>query len=780
MVMEFRGTSMRNSHTQRDWNFQKGIVDSLYGAKGPTIIGAISGAVIAGVCMISSGENTFAVFAVLFLLTGIIRLAIRDLYFRDGHENYTLEQLKFWRRACIVAGTLTAMLLGAFCFFAIVFSTDPFTEMAAISVALTNSVGIAARNFGSRRFVAAQSIVIGLPIVVGLFLVGTWQEMVLGTFYGTFIMAVMPMATSLRNVLHSAIHREAQVSTIADELGVAVETMPNGLLMFDEQKRLKVSNSEASNMLGLDLEDSEEAPSARDIFRLTVREFGLNAEMTDMIETKFQKLRTGDDPLEVILHKPTGQIFRFVTKAGEDGNLVVRIDDITAEETANAKIASMARYDTLTGLSNRGWFFEQTGQQIEEMTEDQSILIAVIDLDNFKTINDTHGHPAGDAILTSVARRLQNTFGPLGICGRLGGDEFVLFFPLGAADQNIAESYAQKIGQCVEGVYRFLDLELDVDASVGVAYDKQQDASVDELISKADFAQYEAKRLTGTNVCIFEDNMQQNMQRQMRLIVDLKEAVANNQLHCVFQPIISTSKCRVSGYEALCRWNHAELGFISPAEFIPIAEDLGLISQITDIQLHKACRACSRLPGDISVSVNLSAIDFRTRDILDTIKSALASSGLPATRLIVEVTETSLLDLKPQTMRLVNDIRALGVRVALDDFGVGYSSLSYLNKLELDRLKIDRSFVVEIADSDKTLKVISAIAHLARDVGMELVIEGVETPEQLETICDEVEVDLFQGFLFGAPLDEDVIVEFSNRTFPSNGRVADANKSLTA
>jgi diguanylate cyclase (GGDEF)-like protein len=397
--------------------------------------------------------------------------------------------------------------------------------------------------------------------------------------------------------------------------------------------------------------------------------------------------------------------------------------------------------------------------------QDRLCAVAVIDLDDFKSINDTLGHPVGDGLLYAVAERLAGFCADGVHVSRFGGDEFMLYF-----DRIEDESHMASL---LDGIFAGLQGETDVaghvlriQASAGAVISRVEGTDVDEMIVKADLALYKAKELGKNGWRLFEAAMDAAFRNRQLMKADLRSAVENKSLRVVYQPIVAMDTMRIASCEALCRWDHPELGPVSPAIFIPLAEEMGIIADISTFVLEAACLECAKWPEATTVSVNLSAKDFRNSDVVDKVRAALAMSSLAPRRLELEVTETALLDDKSATQDLIEQIRALGVRIALDDFGTGYSSLSYLHKLPLDKVKIDRSFLIDVTQNKRSLELLKGIVNLSRPLGLQVTIEGVETFEQLKILAQQVKPDLVQGFLFGAALSASGIETMSSITWP--------------
>ena len=440
-----------------------------------------------------------------------------------------------------------------------------------------------------------------------------------------------------------------------------------------------------------------------------------------------------------------------------------RVADLARE--AEEKIRTMARYDSLTGLANRTYFHEIVAEFMEAGDQGRLCSLAVFDLDDFKSVNDTLGHPVGDVVIRVVAERLSAFAGDEASVGRFGGDEFMVFFDRVDDESDLSrrldEMFAVLLGDVdVEGH------ALRVQMSGGAVLSRVGDTDVDAMIVRADLALYKAKEQGKSGWRLFEAALDAAFRNRQIMKADLRHAVEAGSLRVVYQPIVAMGSMRITSCEALCRWDHPDLGPISPSVFIPLAEEMGIITEISTFMLQAACHECARWPEHTGVSINLSAKDFRSLDIIGKIGSALSASGLAADRLEIEVTETALLDNEAMTCQSIEGLKKLGVRIALDDFGTGYSSLSYLHKLPLDKIKIDRSFLNDLTRCSRSLELLKGIVSLSRPLGLTVTIEGVETFEQLNILASEVKPDFVQGFLFGSALTASGIDTISSTVWP--------------
>lgn len=429
--------------------------------------------------------------------------------------------------------------------------------------------------------------------------------------------------------------------------------------------------------------------------------------------------------------------------------ILLIIDDVTDQRTAHARIHHMAHHDNLTGLPNRVLFRQRLNEALHHDREMGKMTATLcLDLDNFKNVNDALGHQIGDALLCAVATRLRVCLRDRDTLARLGGDEFAIVLP-GLLDEREAREIARRLIDTIRPAFNVEGHTLSVGLSIGVAL-AEAPYTPEDLLRNADMALYEAKR-NGRNR--FENfNIEMDVAaRQRRIIeIDLREAITGDQLRLYYQPITDGQGKEIIGYESLMRWHHPEKGLIMPNDFIPIAEETGLIHSLGANALHEACREAQTWPAHQSVAVNLSPLQFKNSGLIAVVESALRQSGLAPYRLEIEITESVLLDDTLTNLRTLQRLKALGVRIALDDFGTGYSSLSYLRSFPFDKIKIDKSFINDMQESRESLAIIRAITGMSRSLDIQITAEGVESSEQYDRLREEG-CTLFQGYYFGRP-----------------------------
>lgn len=544
--------------------------------------------------------------------------------------------------------------------------------------------------------------------------------------------------------------RERAIEQLSEQyrrFDAALNNMSQGLCMLDSSLRVIVCNRRYLEMYGLSPEIVKPGVSMREIMDYSC-ELGIHPNTTGakLYADYVERLREGEHTLH--RHLSDGRIIKLNHKRMEHGGWVVTYEDVTERHKAQARVAHMARHDSLTDLPNRTLFREKMAEGLNQVAvAGGAMAVLCFDLDNFKTVNDRLGHAAGDRLLRWVAAQLKANVGEHDTVARLGGDEFAVL-QRGPQPQS-AEELARRLVDIIGHPPPLESQSVHVGVSVGIAIAPDHGLDADELMKCADLALYQAKARGRGIYQLFEPEMEEEARSRHALEQDLGGALEGRQFHLVFQPQMRLDSSELTGFEALLRWKHPSRGIVSPAEFIPIAEENGLIVPIGEWVLRTACAVAASWPG-VAVAVNLSPVQFRSRGLVGMVTSALAEAGLPPQRLELEVTETALLDDSEATIEILHQLRALGVRVSLDDFGVGYSSLSYLRKFPFDRIKIDRSFVGTLGESPESVAIVRTIASLGSVLGVETTAEGVETEEQLDFVR-ECGCTAVQGYYFGKP-----------------------------
>jgi diguanylate cyclase (GGDEF)-like protein len=688
--------------------------------------------------------------AAAMVIVGMLRMRSFKKY-NSRPSPKTYEEARERENDYILYGAMHGVTLGTFCLMGIYFAPDNFAEIAAVCVTLATATSIAGRNYGSPRMVIILIIALTWPISLGFLLRGDAYHVILGLLSAPFLMTIKKFADTVREVLFTAISEEKKANRIAERFNRALNTMSHGLVMLGPNGRVVVANAEAAHLMSFKTPDALLGRSMHSMLMRGVAGGMLAPKDCRYIEAQLTRaLREGRDR-KVLVSFSNGQHYEFSAREGSQELGVITFEDVSQRVEAEEKIRSMARFDNLTGLPNRAYFHEIVAEAMSAGDRDRLCGLAVLDLDDFKSVNDTLGHPVGDGLIYAVAERLASFAGDTVKVSRFGGDEFMVFFDR-IEDESHLAGILDSIFAGLQGEVDVAGHELRIQASGGAVLSRVKDTDVDAMTVKADLALYKAKELGKNGWRLFEASMDAAFRNRQLMKADLRAAIEAKGLRVVYQPIVAMDTMRIASCEALCRWDHRDLGPISPGVFIPLAEEMGIISEISSFVLDAACTECARWPEPVTVSVNLSAKDFRNRDVIEKVRAALADSGLAPHRLEIEVTETALLDDKSLTRQYIEELKQIGVRIALDDFGTGYSSLSYLHKLPLDKVKIDRSFLMDVTQNPRSLELLKGIVNMSRPLGLAVTVEGVETFEQLKILALSVKPDLVQGFLFGSAL----------------------------
>ena len=543
-------------------------------------------------------------------------------------------------------------------------------------------------------------------------------------------------------------------------LQAIVDNFPGGIGLFDSALRLLVCNEKAKVLLDLPQHLFADGPTPLETllrYNANRGEYGPGDAEQQVAERL--ALATNRTTYEFQRERPNGTVLDVRGVPLDDGGFLTTYMDITERHRSEAKIAYMARHDTLTGLPNRAVLRERLEQVINGTREgDGQFVLHMLDLDRFKEVNDTLGHPVGDALLKAVAQRLRACLRETDMLARLGGDELCIVQRVTDPSMEAA-ALANRVQGAIRAPFDLGDHHVTVGVSIGIAIAPADGDDPDQLMRHADLALYRAKSEGRGVYCFFEREMDARMQARRILERDLRNALAEREFELRYQPVFSLERNEVCGFEALLRWNHPTRGMVFPSDFIPLAEDTGLIIPIGEWVLRQACAEAATWPHEIKLAVNLSPAQFKCRSVVQSVVSALAASSLSADRLELEITESVMLKDSEEAFSTLMQLRDLGVRIALDDFGTGFSSLSNLRKFPFDKIKIDRSFVRDLSHVNvSALAVMRSMTQLGISLGIAITAEGVETKDQLEQLraegCTEI-----QGYYFSPPTPASEIAE---------------------
>jgi diguanylate cyclase (GGDEF)-like protein len=519
--------------------------------------------------------------------------------------------------------------------------------------------------------------------------------------------------------------------------------------MFDADEKLMIFNRRVADIYGVPPDKVSPGMTSRELLRL-VAAHGIATDVDPEATLAAQREFISERKAGVVAERLSdGRTISISHSPMPDGGFVATFEDITERLAAEERIRHLAHYDALTDLPNRVTFYERMAAILAHLRRSESVAVLSFDLDHFKNVNDTLGHPVGDLLLKAAAERMRSCVREEDLVARLGGDEFAVV-QVPSDESPSASALAARLIEVVGAPYDLEGNQVVVGASVGVAIAPADGRDPDALMKNADLALYRAKADGGGTYRFFEMAMDARMQARRALELDLRRAVVKGEFEVHYQPIIDVKTGQITSCEALVRWKHPERGMIPPLEFIPIAEETGLIVPIGEWVLRQACAEAAHWPEAVTVSVNLSPAQFKSRTLVQAVVGALGSSGLPADRLELEITELVLIQEADGAFAILHQLRDLGIRIAMDDFGTGYSSLGYLRSFPFDKIKIDQSFIRDLPGKEGSLAIVRAVVGLSSSLGITTTAEGVETKEQLERLssegCNEV-----QGFLFSAP-----------------------------
>src|SRR5947208_5720867 len=652
----------------------------------PMFLGGVCAAIAAVMTALKTGNELLWPIAFLIVGIGTVR-AFQMRKYERRTSVLTYEQAKALEPRYAVGALSYAAVLGAWCFITILGSNDTIAHMVCVAVTVGYTGGGAARNYGHPKIIQNHILLACGPMSLALALHGGFYYRGLAVLLVLFFIGLKGINLSLHAIFVKALTSSFREAALAGQFDTALNNMPHGLCMFRADGRLAVMNHRFGEMMQLPEDFVERGASATDIIEACVLAGSVSAVSGKMILAEIQNTQTRD----MITADPDparGRSLSWTFQPMSGGGAVLLLEDITERKDAEARISHLARYDELTALPNRVNFRDEIGRLLAMQHGDHRSALLFVDLDQFKQVNDTLGHPCGDQLLCAVAERLREMLRPEDFVARFGGDEFVVF------QQNIhspddAAGLARRIVDRLSERYKIDNHLVEIGASVGIAM-TSRGVSADTLLKNADMALYRAKADGRGTFCFFREEMAQIVESRRILELDLRKALANEEFELFFQPLVNLKSGRISTCEALLRWNHPVRGTVSPTDIIPVAEDMGLIVDLGRWILRKACMECMKWPEGVSVAVNFSPQQFHQRDVLSEVRYALEVSGLPAHRLEIEITESSLLRNTQSTHDVLSQLHTIGVRISLDDFGTGYSSLSYLHNFPLQKVKIDR------------------------------------------------------------------------------------------
>ncbi len=753
------------------------VVQSLHGDTRTLIFGKIATSIAAFVAWYRADNPLILATAILLIIFAVLRFwHIHSFNRKSGDALSHSELIKGEKRYRYLSGAYVGCL-GLLCFVSLAVSQDALVHLIVISATLANVAGISGRNFASGKVVLWQTMGVTIPLTAGLIIFGNAYHTFLAILLLPFLLAIQSISARLRGMLFDASLQAIENKTIADRFEVALENASHGMAMIDHDGIFIVVNERFGELF--------DCPSNMDLIgasltEVTVKSLGSRpgAVLADSISERIRMCLKEERKRRFTQTRFDGSIIEVSFNPMKDAAGVIVLEDVSDRVKSEGEIRQLAHYDPLTKLPNRRHFTSIVNEKIKDEGAGFGFSLYFVDLDNFKTVNDSLGHAVGDKLLCAVSLRMKSCLPEGSTICRFGGDEFVMILP-NVTSKFDCERFSNRIVEEVSKPVLIDGHLIIVGASVGIALCPENADEFDQLLKMADVALYEAKMRGRNAVNFYSTELGDKIRERRKLEVELRRAVQNEELSIHYQPLIDMKTNTVAGCEALVRWTHPTLGAIPPSTFIPMAEEIGIISKIGKFVLDQATLECNKWPNNIKIAVNVSSLQFQQSDVCSVIESALLSSGLHASRLEIEVTESAVLDDMQQTSKILRTLAQSGVRISLDDFGTGFSSLSYLHQLPLDKVKIDRSFLESIRNDKRALILLSGVTKMAADLGLQVIVEGVEEVEQLDILKREVHLDQAQGYLFGKAMPSaeirKFVVEYGNDTAPVKAtRVASA------
>ncbi len=745
------------------------LVRTLFADTATMVVGVAASSVAAFLTAIEANSLILFVCGAAMLLVGAFRLTVNLLFRRATHNSQlTSSAAHKWEALYTIGGVATAACLGFWCFISMSDAGSQFATFTSCVVTFANLVGVCSRNFPFKRLLNWQLLMIGGFVVAGGFSIDAYHA-VLSLLVLPFVFSVRVMADNQRNTLFAALFERRKAEKLASQVDHTLNNVPQGICMFDASRRLEVCNQHVAKAFGLDRKQlSRSRPE--ELMKKLVDQNLISEGDADIITQMLSSSSTALSTYRYQFGTKRNRTCKIMINPMANGGIVATFADITHQVSAASQIDHLARYDRLTGLVNRDEFQVLVGRELMQRSVDQQCSILLINLDKFKQFNETLGHATGDIILCEMTRRILSTVGRIATCARYGGDEFAVLVR-SHDNADLAQAMADQIIERLSEPYTVGDDEIRIGCTIGLSHGWHPADSAEQLLKQADMALSSAKSTARGTWTVFNYEMSEKLEQRRQLENDLSHALERGEFEVFYQPLVSVEKRKVTTCEALLRWNHPKNGMVSPAIFVPLAEEMGLITEIGAWVMRQACIDCESWPGNVRVAVNLSAVQFTQSDIIADVTDALNHSGLDAERLELEITESLMLSDVRDTVACLDQFKQMGVRISLDDFGTGYSSLSYMNELPLDKVKIDRSFVLDLKGSPKSLTLVKAISTLGQQLGLSVVVEGIEDAPQLSTLLQHTGVTELQGYYFSKPCAASAIRVLCDKTSAENRKM---------
>ena len=716
-------------------------VSSLFGNRGTLFTGMVVHFLSCMLVYGYSGASFYLWLAAVFACVFAYRLYWFRRFDQVDKSTLSFADIAAWEVSYVYGAAATALLLGIASGYAVMVLHDTFAAFMCIAVTMASMVSIVGRNYGSQLAVNLQTLGCCVPIIVACLFTREVHLILMSLLLIPFGLTTRSMANGVRDFLYKNVLASRELARIVDRFDTALKTISHGLIMVDPQGLIQVANRRAPELLRLKNEGRLEGQAL-----LPLMEKSLGSSFED-VRNAIEKAE-GNEGAGALVRLPDASHLEFKASRRTDGGMVLIFEDVTSRILADEKIRHMARYDALTGLPNVQYFRELCEAHLAGDVGTAALLL--LDVEGFRHVNDVRGHRVGDGVLQSIADCLAGRSAAAVIVGRMIGDRFAV---LASGDSEFAVlERITELHAALQTTHKAGDHSIPLCLNGGYVILSPQNVDMEAWQIKADLALNDAKVRGNGTLSAFRPEMDAIYIEGQKLRADLRQALREKDLSVVYQPMYRPDGSMIESCEALVRWSHPEKGAISPNIFVPLAEEMGLVSEITRFVIDRACHDCATWPAPVAVSVNLSVHDLRGDDVVAWISSALARHDLPAERLHVEVTESFFMDEPAAVCAILEQLRRMGVTISIDDFGTGFSSLSYLDSLPLDVVKIDRAFVRDIGSQPRRMKLLRGIVQLTRELGLRIVVEGVETKQQLALINKHGFADIIQGYVFSAPV----------------------------
>jgi diguanylate cyclase (GGDEF)-like protein len=725
------------------------LVETLFGTVGSLVSGIAGGLLVSAIAYGRTHQPIFLLSILVTIAASVFRVWVLMRHARADAQSHVDDAAR-WERLYALGAVSFMWSVGITAALLFFYQHDQIATLYGILIAMACVTQLSGRNGGRPLIVYGQVVGLCAPIMVVLLVEFSAWYWGLAAILGLVITSVISTTKFMNNILVAALMSGREAKIQRAHFSTALDSMTHGLCMGDADGKITVINRRLQESFRLDeaMDETLIDVTSRGLAETIARKGGMAPAAVADFVTAWETHVTKRDS-SVFSDTLDGRIYDFRCEPMEGGGFVLVAEDVTAARLSSREIERMAHFDSLTGLPNRIQFHTQLDALLAEpLPPGQQLALLSVDLDRFKEVNDTRGHPTGDALLCLVAKRLRQCVRGADLVARYGGDEFQVLLRTPIGEQH-ARTAAANIVERLSANYQIDGHTITIGATVGIALSPRDAMDGEELLRCADMALYQAKAEERGSCRVYDPEMDIAARRKREVERNLREAIANDELELHYQPVVDTKTGLIVACEALVRMRRPGLGVVPPGEFIGVAEETGLIVSLGDWVLRRACRDAMSWPDHIRVAVNFSAKQFvMGKNVAGEIAAALDAAGLPPHRLEVEITESTIFEAKDALAQL-NEISRSGVKISLDDFGTGFSSLSYLRQFPVDKIKIDRSFAID-ARSRESQAVIGSVSVLANLLTVELVIEGIETKEQLDAVMGW-NVHLIQGYLFSPP-----------------------------